>query len=277
MALSKAQLSVSSLIDIDTHEPSSSTQAQASINVSLSREVWTEAARKHYAYMESILYPNLDSSHAFVTNNNHKESLKTRQHSVHLNPIYNFLHTYYKYSAKELMRWSPGLGISIQDVCDKDFKNYNRNSNYGLLSNKYIQLVGDHIKNDNNNDNDGSDENGHTYIYKLKTPLRPDGKTGWIQLSKTRDLLHAVINRPPFFACYGYHEWAMLYNNQAPYQPQLKLRVGQDIIAKVVTTPGNLKCMYPPPSLPPLPISTQLLVLILSPPPPPPDITTSFI
>jgi hypothetical protein len=51
--------------------------------------------------MNSLLYPESDS----------KTSLKDRMHAVSSHPIYNFLHSYYRYSSAELKLYSPGINI----------------------------------------------------------------------------------------------------------------------------------------------------------------------
>lgn len=51
--------------------------------------------------MEYLLYPPKDTTTV--------ATIKERMHAVHSHPIYNFLHTYYRYSAMELKMYSPGI------------------------------------------------------------------------------------------------------------------------------------------------------------------------
>ena len=62
---------------------------------------WKINAKKHYSQMEHLLYPPKDTATV--------ATIKERMHAVHSHPIYNFLHTYYRYSAMELKMYSPGI------------------------------------------------------------------------------------------------------------------------------------------------------------------------
>lgn len=64
---------------------------------------WTSNAVDHVRFMEDLLYPPGDN-------------MKVRVHQVRQHPIYNFLHTYYRYSTKSIKMYSPGLGITMEAV-----------------------------------------------------------------------------------------------------------------------------------------------------------------
>ena len=66
-----------------------------------SRMEWLSNARNHSSIMNGLLYPKLDK--------NKLGSLKERMHAVSDHPVYNFLHTYYRYSKIDLILFSPGI------------------------------------------------------------------------------------------------------------------------------------------------------------------------
>lgn len=72
---------------------------------------WKSEATNHIDAMDSLLYPP-------------GGTVKSRSHLVKQHPIYNFLHTYYRYSTKNIKKYSPGLGILMEDVAvDDDYLN----------------------------------------------------------------------------------------------------------------------------------------------------------
>ena len=138
---------------------------------------WKSDAANHIKIMDDLLYPP-------------GESLKARTHLVNQHPIYNFLHTYYRYSTQNVKKYSPGLGVMLSNSNEED------GSDNTYLNEKYIKTT-----------SIGS-------YYKLPRHDAPDSTFGWITLSKTRDLLHSTATRQPFFGCFGLHEWAMLYSGR---------------------------------------------------------------
>jgi hypothetical protein len=72
---------------------------------------WKSEAINHVDTMDYLLYPP-------------GGTVKSRSHLVKQHPIYNFLHTYYRYSTKNIKKYSPGLGILMENVkADEDFLN----------------------------------------------------------------------------------------------------------------------------------------------------------
>jgi hypothetical protein len=72
---------------------------------------WKSEAINHVNTMDNLLYPP-------------GGTVKSRSHLVKQHPIYNFLHTYYRYSTKNIKKYSPGLGILMEDVtADEDYLN----------------------------------------------------------------------------------------------------------------------------------------------------------
>ena len=147
------------------------------VPISRSASTWKFDAADHIRRMDDLLYPP-------------GESLKARTHLVKQHPIYNFIHTYYRYSTQNIKKYSPGLGIMLTDF---DQENILDNT---YLNEKYIKTT-----------SSGS-------FYELPKNDAPDSTFGWITLSKTRDILYSTATRQPFFGCFGLHEWAMLYSGR---------------------------------------------------------------
>jgi hypothetical protein len=64
---------------------------------------WRALASNHAAEMVDMLYPkSID----------HDASAKQRLHLVKNHPIYNFLHTYYRYPVSKVTAYSPGIGCA---------------------------------------------------------------------------------------------------------------------------------------------------------------------
>ena len=199
--------------------------------IKLSVSSWEHEAMLHEKELDSMLYPP-------------GECLKIRQHTVKTNPIYNFLHTYYRYSAKNLRYYSPGIDVVME--AKKETSNSGSNSisksnkkkeSYiSQLDPKYLHLLNDDCC---------------SYILPPTATIDPASPFGWITLSRNRDLLMNTDSRVPFFGCFGYHEWAMLYSgrNQGLSQPlpshqkDVPIRVSQEVIDDVVETMG-LRCTH---------------------------------
>lgn len=92
-------------------------QKNSDINV-IPRLQWIENSQKHVEAINELLFPP-------------GASLKSRMHIVKEHPVYNFLHTYYRYSYVEISKYSPGCEAILVDVCDSDAD---------LLSKKYLKV-----------------------------------------------------------------------------------------------------------------------------------------
>lgn len=175
---------------------------------------WTARAEMHASELNKLVYPSGDS-------------LKSRMHLVSQDPIYNFLHSYYRYSVKDLKKFSPGIDVLLEDA---DLVKHN-----SFLIERLMTATSE----------------GAYYDPRLmKAPA--DGRYGWINVTKIRDILSATGLKQPFFGCFGLHEWAMLYsgsNLSEPtllprHQEQLSLRIPQSVIDDVVRGSGQLKCTH---------------------------------
>jgi len=118
-------------------------------------------------------------------------------------PVEDFLFEYYRYRASWLRRWHPGPDVVLLGAAARD---YLRWPEYG--------------------ERDG----GVGLNTAAFDPRRRDTLV-WLA-----GLLRATRERPPQFACYGLHEWAMVYR-QAPEEIRhhaWPLRFGPEEIARIV-------------------------------------------
>lgn len=186
-------------------------------------DVWKEEASIHREEMLSKLYPP-------------GNVLKTRQHATKEHPIYNFLHRYYRYSVNDVLKYSPGIGVSLQ-YDDVDRIDQLSDS----LHTSFLSI--DKFKHSMSFD-----------IAMLHEKLSPNLKFGWIDLSHNWKTLETLNRRAPFYGCFGFHEWAMLYSGRnsaklggqgqlKKHQETLRLRVTQEAIDEVVET-GPVRCTH---------------------------------
>ena len=174
--------------------------SEISPSSTLSRGEWTDLAHKHRRSMERLLYPSEGGEGSGFT-------LKERRHAVDKHPIYNFLHTYYRYSAESLMRYSPGPGVQLLGTDKKDF------SPSGLLHPRFFN------------------SQRNTYCV---TESQFVVKNKLDSFRRNHEILRNTVGKQPLLSCYGLHEWAMLYRGHTKHQKQLNLRVNQTTIDKVV-------------------------------------------
>ena len=165
----------------------------------LTRVEWATAAHEHRRSMEKLLYPSSVGT------------LKERRHQVSEHPIYNFLHTYYRYSAESLMKYSPGANVRLEGVEREDLKPS------GLLHPKFALL-----------------KDGALQYCAFDNMTDFTGAKKLHILKRNHEILRSSSQRQPLFSCYGLHEWAMLYKDHEKHQKQLALRVSQQTIDEVV-------------------------------------------
>ncbi len=118
-------------------------------------------------------------------------------------PVYDFLFNYYAFRPAWLRRWSPGPDIALAGGAAREFL---RRPEYRETS-------------------DG--------VIADPASLRPSRRefVAWL-----RDLLAVMRERPPFFGCFGLHEWAMVYR-QTPDEIRHQahpLRFSRDELAQIV-------------------------------------------
>ena len=170
---------------------------------------WEKEAKFHANEMNDLLYPYKG------------KNWKTRFHAVHVHPIYNFLHSYYRYSITELKLYSPGVGNYI-------FDNVTHSGQY--LLHPLVTPI------------DMNDESCSKYALQLTPTVIKSKRYNMNTISRSKDILESTIHKNPYFSCYGMHEWAMLYSSRSSqeidpssrHQSKLKLRVSQKIIDDAV-------------------------------------------
>ncbi len=126
------------------------------------------------------------------------------------NPVYDFLFNYYPFRPSHLKRWSPGIGVVLEDAQPSEL--------------------------------DWSDDfesrNDTAYIPALAFPNRRRDYLEW-----AHRYLIGIANRPPQFSCFGLHEWAMVYRCDKPRHAQVPLRLSPSDIDSVVEA-SDLRCTH---------------------------------
>ena len=118
-------------------------------------------------------------------------------------PVHDFLFEYYRYRPSWLRRWHPGPDIILQ----------------GDSAREYLRWPEYHETPDG------------IALNPAALELRRRGSLAWVL-----NLLRVTAERPPQFACYGLHEWAMVYR-QSPDEVRHNrwpLRFAPDEVARIV-------------------------------------------
>jgi hypothetical protein len=122
-------------------------------------------------------------------------------------PVYDFLFSYYTYRPVWLLRWHPGHGVALAGDDTAEFLGWRGYARYG----QGVAL-------------------DHAYWTAQRREF-----VSWV-----RALLTSMQTRPPFFGCFGVHEWAMVYQ-QTPDQIRhnaYPLRFPPAEIARIVESTG---------------------------------------
>jgi hypothetical protein len=123
-------------------------------------------------------------------------------------PIHDFLFEYYAFRPTHLLRWSPGAGVTLDGLCADD-------------SDWPAEMT----------DGDGG--------CRLK-PIPPH-RHAYIRWAC--EYLKCVQERPPQHACFGMHEWAMVYEATNVRHSQVPLRLSGAMIKATVDEVG-LRCTH---------------------------------
>jgi hypothetical protein len=199
---------------------------------------WPQLSSSYIENLTNLLYPP-------------GQTLKIRRQQVRNHPLYNFLHTYYRYSAEDLMHYSPGIDTFI-------FLPSSTSTNYNQQIKQLFHprwLVFDH--------------NQQAYCYSIDAfhkqwnsnhdQYNSSNYNKLWQLHQNYQILQSTSTKLPFFGCFGMHEWAMLYSGRqsAPssssssssatprkrHQAQLPLRISQEKIDELVES-QPLRCSH---------------------------------
>lgn len=141
---------------------------------------------------------------------------RRKEHRKH--PIEDFLFVYYDFSPGKLRRYSPGLGHAL--LTDE-------RGTTPLTEVKFVQRI--------------MTDAGPADAIDLEAFLTARARTvRWVQ-----HLVTATANRPVHNACFGLHEWAMVYALKPGQQrhEQLPLRLGQAATDAVVEA-NDIKCTH---------------------------------
>jgi hypothetical protein len=141
--------------------------------ISLAKEVWQERARKHQARVSEWIDPVLE---------------RRSRHARH--PVYDFLFEYYSFRPAQLLRWSPGPDVILQDADRTD----------GAAVWESVQ-VGQRLK------------------------AFPGNRRAFVDWAI--HFLRNTAERPPNFGCFGLHEWAMVYRQPAIRHQEVPLRLSR--------------------------------------------------
>lgn len=125
-------------------------------------------------------------------------------------PVYDFLFTYYSFPPARLLRWSPGVDspVASDNVSTLDWSTYYKKHALGWV------------------------------IPRDSFPSHRKNYLNWAARYLTE-----TGERPPFFGCFGLHEWAMLYKAPSPRHKAVPLRVSPNDIETVVDS-LQLRCTH---------------------------------
>ena len=141
--------------------------------ISLAKEVWQERARRHQARVSEWIDPVLE---------------RRSRHARH--PVYDFLFEYYSFRPAQLLRWSPGPDVILQDADRTD----------GAAVWESVQ-GGQRLK------------------------AFPGSRRAFVDWAI--HFLRSTAERPPNFSCFGLHEWAMVYRQPAIRHQEVPLRLSR--------------------------------------------------
>ncbi|MCB9642135.1 MAG: 3-methyladenine DNA glycosylase [Myxococcales bacterium] len=116
-------------------------------------------------------------------------------------PVLDFLFEYYNFHAGAFLRWTPGVGVILE----------------GEKASRFLGKKGF----------DPHPEGG-VWMDPTGFPFKRQNTLRWMI-----KLLETTASRPPFFGCFGMHEWAMVYRTEDIRHPY-PLRLEQEELAAFV-------------------------------------------
>jgi hypothetical protein len=125
-------------------------------------------------------------------------------------PVYDFLFEYYPYRAAKLKRWSPGCNVLVRDASPAEFD-----------WSEFWKV-----------------EDGGIVIPASTFPIHRKKYLSW-----SIRYLSKIAERPPFFGCFGLHEWAMVYNSESLRHDYVPLRLPVEEINSIVEA-NDLRCSH---------------------------------
>ncbi len=134
---------------------------------------------------------------------------RTRKQRGEAHPIEDFMWTYYSQRPTQFLKWHPGFGVTLLNAPEYlDERGYQTTDNQTSVSAEFLDQRFESL----------------TWILRLQTGL---------------------LKREPRFACFGLHEWAMVYRREQSEvrHEQAPLRLTPAEIAEVVES-QELKCTH---------------------------------
>lgn len=123
-------------------------------------------------------------------------------------PIEDFLWRYYSFRPSQLRRWYPGGFVELEDAHDRAAWKFHRYVDGAAALDAAAFMAA----------------RGHAVRF-------------------VRDLVAATLSRPARLACFGLHEWAMVYDTDDIRHEQLPLRLGRDATDEVVER-HTIRCSH---------------------------------
>jgi hypothetical protein len=139
----------------------------------LAKAVWQELEEKHHTRVSAWVTPVLE---------------RRSRHERH--PVYDFLFEYYSFRPAQLLRWSPGPGVILEDAEIDDGAGVWENFGSGS-----------------------------------RLRLFPGGRRPFVDWAV--DFLRRSGDRSPNFSCFGLHEWAMVYREPRVRHQEIPLRLSR--------------------------------------------------
>lgn len=159
----------------------------------LSRQQWSELIQEHEERARVWVEPHV-----------------SRRSRGETHPIWDFLFDYYAVRPSHVMRWHPGIGVTLADAADTPHAHWR----------------------DYRVDHDG---NISVDVDAFLSHRQKD-------MENLLALLRATENNRAQFDCFGLHEWAMVYRQDTTRHP-LPLRLGAGGTNEVVDA-HDLKCTH---------------------------------
>lgn len=150
----------------------------------LDESEWTAKVNHHEEKLSTVLNPYLEK--------------RSRQQK---DPVLDFLFEYYAFRPSHLIRWSPGIGITLK---------YSDKSKLPEISELNCS-------------------DGFAKLNPVFFPQKRIRSAKW-----TLELLENSAERKPMFGCFGMHEWAMVYRAENVRHQQIPLRLSDAEIAEFV-------------------------------------------
>jgi len=124
-------------------------------------------------------------------------------------PVYDFLFEYYSFRAGHLLRWSPGFNVRLDDATPDDLD----------YRTEFDPCEGGQI---------------------LLASAFPKHRLEYVDWAL--NYLETVQDREPSFACFGLHEWAMVYREDEVRHRKVPLRLTRADTDSVVE--GGVRCSH---------------------------------